>query len=100
MSLLSPHAASSFFLTPYRSSSPQIPSPPAPPTTGDRALYLSVTERQAFLTASNFRLPYLGFSQSVLQRTVSGGFYFYLQGVVDTHLSPLLRVCSMFKRSC
>eukprot|EP00052_Salpingoeca_macrocollata_P009101 m.71900 g.71900 ORF g.71900 m.71900 type:complete len:285 (+) comp16931_c0_seq6:90-944(+) len=46
----------------------------------DRALYLSVRDDRFFLHRENFRHPFLGFSQAVVQRTVSGGLYFALQG--------------------
>eukprot|EP00045_Choanoeca_perplexa_P002971 m.27980 g.27980 ORF g.27980 m.27980 type:complete len:324 (-) comp11797_c0_seq1:50-1021(-) len=47
----------------------------------DRALYLSVRDERPFLARQNFLHPYEGFSQAVAQRVVSGGLYFFLQGV-------------------
>ncbi len=46
----------------------------------DRALYLSVRDRTAFLSLVNWKHPYQGFMQAIIQRTISGGLYFFLQG--------------------
>jgi hypothetical protein len=53
---------------------------------------LSVTHKRHFLSPRNFVAPYHGFLQSIFQRTVSGGLYFYLQGVFADRLDPLLQV--------
>jgi hypothetical protein len=54
----------------------------------DRALYLSVKNEVPFLTASNFRNPYLGFFQSVGHRALSGGLYYPLENVFCSLLLP------------
>lgn len=43
---------------------------------------LSVKDKRAFLCKENFRNPYQGWLQSAAHRTVSGGLYFVLQGMV------------------
>lgn len=59
----------------------------------DRALYLSVRDRTPFFHSNNWIHPYQGFSQAVVQRTISGGLYFFLQGethrILDTYLHHL-----------
>ena len=59
----------------------------------DRALYLSVKERRAFLLADNFRRPYQGFLQTVGGRTVQGGAFFPLEhmckGAMSDSVSPV-----------
>ncbi|MES1910390.1 MAG: hypothetical protein MHM6MM_002992 [Cercozoa sp. M6MM] len=42
----------------------------------DRALYLSVRDRRAFLDRRNWQQPYRGFSQALLSRALSNGMYF------------------------
>lgn len=54
----------------------------------DRALYLSVKNHVPFLTPSNFANPYLGFSQSVLGRAISGGLYFPLEHYFSSLVPP------------
>ena len=54
----------------------------------DRALYLSVKNHVPFLTASNFHNPYLGFSQSLLGRAISGGLYFPLEHYFSSLVPP------------
>jgi len=48
----------------------------------DRALYLSVIEKRPFLHKGNWVSPWQGWGQAALQRTLSGGLYFFLQGVI------------------
>ena len=50
----------------------------------DRALYLSVKERRAFLRAENFTRPYQGFLQSVGGRALSGGLFFPLESIFQS----------------
>eukprot|EP00924_Labyrinthula_sp_SR-Ha-C_P009275 snap_masked-scaffold_2-processed-gene-18.54-mRNA-1 protein AED:0.79 eAED:0.80 QI:0/-1/0/1/-1/1/1/0/268 len=45
----------------------------------DRALYLSLTRKRPFLHKSNFTAPYQGLSQTLVQRSLSTGFYFPLE---------------------
>jgi Mitochondrial carrier protein len=45
----------------------------------DRALYLSMTNQTPFLTMQNFRNPFVGLSQSIGGRALSGGLYFPLE---------------------
>jgi len=56
----------------------------------DRALYISVCERRPFLNQQNFRAPFHGFWQSVVQRTISGGLYFILQGQIKAIIEPTI----------
>jgi hypothetical protein len=56
----------------------------------DRALYLSVINRRAFLSGDNFRLPYQGFSQAVIQRAFLGSIYYIAQGQLKEYLHPYL----------
>ena len=42
----------------------------------DKAIYLSVTENRRFLHIDNFRYPYQGVGQSLIQRSISRGLYF------------------------
>jgi hypothetical protein len=63
----------------------------------DRALYLSVQHKRAFLCPANFANPYQGFAQSIVLRMVSSGLYFPLEGKLvimndDLCASPKLRV--------
>lgn len=57
----------------------------------DRALYLSVKNNRPFLDAKNFRHPYQGFLQAVLQRTYTGGLYFFMQSELRRQLLPALK---------
>jgi Mitochondrial carrier protein len=75
----------------------------------DRALYLSVQHKRAFLCPANFANPYQGFSQSIVLRMVSSGLYFPLEGKLviitdDLCASPKLRVlrsiCSVLQCRC
>lgn len=52
----------------------------------DRALYLSVKEKRPFLHRDNWRHPWQGWMQTSVQRVVSGGLYFVLQGVTTDAL--------------
>ena len=54
----------------------------------DRALYLSVKNHVPFLSPSNFTNPYLGFSQSVLGRALSGGLYYPLEHYYSSLVPP------------
>jgi hypothetical protein len=45
----------------------------------DRALFLSVSERRAFLHPANWRQPFQGLGQSVIGRAVATGFWFPLE---------------------
>mmetsp|Transcript_1783 Transcript_1783/g.1888 ORF Transcript_1783/g.1888 Transcript_1783/m.1888 type:complete len:345 (-) Transcript_1783:324-1358(-) len=45
----------------------------------DRALYLSVRNRTPFLSFSNWKRPYAGFTQSIMGRAVQGGLFFPLE---------------------
>jgi len=45
----------------------------------DRALFLSVSQRRAFLHPSNWRQPFQGLGQSVVSRAVSTGLWFPLE---------------------
>lgn len=56
----------------------------------DRALYLSVKTHSRFLSSSNWTAPYHGFTQTIAQRTLSGGLYFLLQGEIMHALRPVL----------
>lgn len=51
----------------------------------DRALYLSVKEARPFLTGLNFKEPFAGVTQTVVQRAISAGLYFPLEEIF-THL--------------
>jgi len=53
----------------------------------DRALYLSVTDKRSFLHKLNFTAPYQGFTQTIFQKTISGGLYFTLQSAIDDFLT-------------
>ena len=57
----------------------------------DRALYLSVRDRKPFLSRENFRNPYQGFSQAIVQRAFLNGIYYIAQGQLRSHLYPYLR---------
>ncbi|AHE66306.1 hypothetical protein [Legionella oakridgensis] len=57
----------------------------------DRALYLSVKHNRPFLSIQNFKSPYQGFSQAVVQRAFLGGIYYIAQGELNTYLFPYLR---------
>lgn len=57
----------------------------------DRALYLSVKENRPFLSIENFKSPYQGFSQALVQRAISGSIYYILQAELKSHMYPYLR---------
>ncbi|WP_133128476.1 hypothetical protein [Legionella nagasakiensis] len=57
----------------------------------DRALYLSVKYNRPFLSIQNFKSPYQGFSQALVQRAFLGGIYYVAQGELNTYLLPYLR---------
>lgn len=52
----------------------------------DRALFLSVINRTPFLSLANWRNPYQGVGQAVVQRSMSSGLYF----PVEDTLTPIL----------
>ncbi|CAM2975514.1 Mitochondrial carrier protein [Legionella steigerwaltii] len=56
----------------------------------DRALYLSVKYNRPFLSIENFKDPYQGFSQALVQRTFLGSIYYIAQGELNTYLFPYL----------
>ena len=57
----------------------------------DRALYLSVTHRRAFLHRENFIRPYQGLSQTLVQRSLSTGLYFPLEDLfMSVFQSPVM----------
>ncbi len=64
----------------------------------DRALYLSVKEKRPFLNRLNFHNPWQGWMQSSVQRMISGGLYFSLQGlIVDAlHVDQPMSVYTAF----
>ena len=45
----------------------------------DRALYLSVKDRRRFFHPANWRSPYQGLSQTIVQRASTSGLYFPLE---------------------
>jgi len=45
----------------------------------DRALFLSIVNQRAFLSAENWRDPYRGLAQTLAQRSISSGLYFPLE---------------------
>ena len=45
----------------------------------DRALYLSVKDRRRFFHPANWRSPYQGLSQTIVQRAATSGLYFPLE---------------------
>lgn len=57
----------------------------------EKALYLSVVNHAPFFSIHNFQHPFHGLSQSVVQRAVIGGTYFFFQGEFDNALYPYLR---------
>ena len=65
---------------------------PSTTQTGDRALYVSVRDQQPFLRLANFHRPYQGFDQAMVQRTVSAGLYFALQGTFEATLDLVAAV--------
>lgn len=56
----------------------------------DRALYLAQNTGRNFFLKANFIRPFEGFRTAIFQRTISGGSYFFLQGLVETSLSSFL----------
>ncbi|KTC92381.1 hypothetical protein OQJ15_11640 [Fluoribacter dumoffii] len=56
----------------------------------DRALFLSVKHNRPFLSFENFKSPYQGFAQALVQRTFLGGIYFMAQGELNSYLFPYL----------
>lgn len=57
----------------------------------DRALYLSVKHSRPFLSFQNFKSPYQGFSQALVQRAFLGSIYYIAQGELNAYLFPYLR---------
>jgi len=58
----------------------------------DRALYLSVKSHSRFLSLTNFRNPYQGFSQSIFSRVLSGGSYFPLVDIFEPIIAQKLDI--------
>lgn len=56
----------------------------------DRALYLSVKNKRAFLSFANFSRPYQGVFQAVSQRAFVGSIYFIMQGGVGARMYSYL----------
>lgn len=56
----------------------------------DRALYLSVKYNRPFLSVQNFKSPYQGFSQALVQRAFFGSIYYIAQGELKSNLFPYL----------
>lgn len=56
----------------------------------DQALYLSITKNRPFFSWENFKNPYHGFMQTVLQRAISNGSYYILQSELKHRLYPYL----------
>jgi hypothetical protein len=56
----------------------------------DRGLYLSVKYNRPFLSMQNFKSPYQGFSQSLVQRAFLGSVYYIAQGELKSYLFPYL----------
>ncbi|KTD71230.1 hypothetical protein [Legionella tucsonensis] len=57
----------------------------------DRALYLSVKYNRPFLSVQNFKSPYQGFSQAIVQRAFLGSIYYIAQGELKSYLFPYLQ---------
>lgn len=56
----------------------------------DRALYLSVKNNNSFLSQVNFKSPYQGFSQSMVQRSFTSSIYYVMQGEMKANIYPYL----------
>ncbi|MCE0722533.1 MULTISPECIES: hypothetical protein [Legionella] len=56
----------------------------------DRALYLSVKYNRPFLSMQNFKSPYQGLSQALVQRAFLGSIYYIAQGELKAYLFPYL----------
>lgn len=57
----------------------------------DRALYLAVINKRNFLSRDNWREPYRGLTQTIVQRSISSGVYFPLEEACGRALgSPIL----------
>lgn len=56
----------------------------------DRALYLSQKEKKPFFLKENFKFAYHGIQQTIVQRAITSGIYYTMQGEAKTHLQPLL----------
>lgn len=52
----------------------------------DRALYLSIKENRPFLSMDNFRHPWSGVLQTIVQRALSAGLYFPLEEIYSAQL--------------
>ncbi|MBA4697279.1 MAG: hypothetical protein H2069_07825 [Legionella sp.] len=57
----------------------------------DRALYLSVKNNRPFLSLDNFKSPYQGLSQAMVQRAFLSGIYFTIQGELNAYVLPLFK---------
>lgn len=55
----------------------------------DRALYLSIKDNRTFLHMDNFRNPFSGLMQTIVQRALSTGLYFPLEELYRSSLSHL-----------
>lgn len=53
----------------------------------DRALYLSIKDRRPFLHVDNFRNPFSGVMQTIVQRALSTGLYFPLEEIYRSTLN-------------
>lgn len=58
----------------------------------DRALYLSIKDNRAFLHMDNFRNPFSGVAQTIVQRALSTGLYFPLEEIYRNQLSKVVGV--------
>jgi len=56
----------------------------------DRALYLSIKDGRAFLHVDNWRSPFSGLMQTIVQRALSAGLYFPLEELYRSSLYRLL----------
>lgn len=57
----------------------------------DRALFLAMKHHRAFLSRNNFTTPLHGLSQTIIQRTISNGTYYFFQGQMRLSIYPYLR---------
>jgi hypothetical protein len=57
----------------------------------DKALYLSVKTKTAFLHRSNWQAPFQGVTQALAHRTISGGLYFPLNDMLREPYAKLLK---------
>lgn len=57
----------------------------------DRAMYLAISHNRLFLNVKNFVKPYHGFQQVLLNRSISSGMYYIMQGSLNDYFYPYLR---------